>query len=165
MRFLIGKRGVMDTITVILIIVISMISIVFGYKIISAVNVEVQDMDSLPSESKAAFNVVEDKYKSSLNTGFLLLWFGAFIAALISAWFIDTNPVFFFLSLLILIIIFVAAVPIVNVTEAILTSSMLSSETAEFPIILWFIANFYKIIVVQGVIILITLYAKMRAEQ
>lgn len=160
-----GKRGnFTDMIFLVVALVVSIIGIIFGFLIWSSLNDKFQATDVIPTEAKAASSTFTDNYKASFNVGFLILWLGLFGATLISAYFIDTHPAFFFLSLIAYIIVLVAFIPIVNSTQEILSDPQIAATTAQFPLILWFANNFFKIIVAQGIMILIALYAKMRSE-
>lgn len=154
------KGGLSDIIFLVAFLSVIIVLFVFGYKLINESNIRVQTMDVVTDEAKTAMGTVETKYRSTMDTAFLFLWLGSFLAAVISAWFIDSHPVFFFLSVFVFVIILVAVVPMSNALESLISDPQLSSEAARFPVMLFFVTHFFKIVVVQGVIILISLYAK-----
>lgn len=158
-----NKKGFFDMIYLVMIVVTLAIGIVFGYKLLTAIDDKIQASD-MESEAKTASTVVKEKYNGTMGTAFIIVWLASFLGALISAWFIDTHPFLFFISIFILLAICVAVVPIVNTLEAVLSDAELASTTAEFPIIMWFVAHFYQIIIVQCIAILVSLYAKMRSN-
>ena len=158
-----GKRGtVLDSIFIMVSVVIAMIVIVFGYKLISSINTEVQTMDALTPEAKIAYDQVDTTYLRTMDYLFLFFWLASLFTALISAWYIDTHPVFFIISLLVIMVIMVGAVPLANVAESILASDELAASTAHFSIIMWFVENFFRIMLIQTFAISIVLYSKLR---
>lgn len=158
-----GKKGVLDNIYIVIVIVALALLTVFGYKILSDMNTQIQAMDGVAPEGKVAFSSVTDRYHNTMDTAFLVIWFAALMASLISAWFIDTHPVFFVISLFVLIAVMIGVVPLANTVEAVLGDATLSATTAQFPIILFFIEHLFTIALVQGFLIAIALYAKTRS--
>jgi hypothetical protein len=157
-----NKKAVLDSIFIAVAMVILMIIIVFGYKLLSSMNANVQTMDQVPAESKLAIQKVDSSYLKTMDMVFLFFWLSSLFGALISAWFIDTHPAFFVLSIIVIMAIMVGVVPLANVTESILTSSELATSTAHFSIIVWVMQHFFTIILIQSFLIAITLYSKMR---
>lgn len=156
------KASLLDSIYIAVAVIILMFLIVFAYKILSTTNTEVQAMGNIPTEAKTAINQVDIKYINVMDVVFILFWLASFIGALISAWFVDSHPVFFILSIIVLIVLMVAVVPLSNMIESVLSSSMLVSDVAKFPIIIWFADNFFIIFMIQTFIISFSLYSKMR---
>jgi hypothetical protein len=142
------------------------IIVIIGYKILSSMNNEIQDMDSniLDATSKGAMASVEDTYLKTMGSVFFFIWFVVFVSSVISAWFVDIHPAWFFLSIFLFVFIAIAVIPLNNALEAITTNEMLVNETLSFPIIYYFINHFYTIFIVQSFVILISLYAKHRVD-
>ena len=159
------KGGLLDTIFIAVSILIMGVFIIFGYKIITATNDKVQTINEIPDVAKTAYNKVDTKYVNTMDTGFIILWLASFLGALISAWFIDTHPFFFVLSIFVLIPVMVAIVPLSNVFESILSSDELANEITNFPIIMWFSQHYFTIILVQSFMILFSLYGKLKLVQ
>ena len=157
-----SKKAVLDSIFIAVAVVIVMITIVFGYKLLSSINAKAQTMDVVSAEGKLAIQKVDASYLKTMDMVFLFFWLSSLFGALISAWYIDTHPAFFVISIIVIMAIMVGVVPLANVTESVLTSSQLASSTAQFSIIVWFMQHFFIIILIQTFLIAIVLYSKMR---
>lgn len=160
-----NNSGFMDIINIFIIGVVLIVTIVFAYKVMTAFNTNIQASDTFDAPSKAIHEEVKQKFEGTMDSFFILTWFAFYIFALISAWFIDTHPLFFFLSIIVLVVILVAIAPMVKVTEEIVSSTELLSTgwSSQFPIMYFVVQNFYAIIVAQAMLLLIVLYAKSRS--
>ena len=92
----------------------------------------------------------------------ILIVIGMLIATIIGAFFIDSHPVFFVASLLLLIIMMVTVPILSNVYEKFETHPSVSTAAAEFPIISAFFDDWPQYFVVMCAIVLIVLYAKYK---
>jgi hypothetical protein len=156
----------MDIIWVAFIGAVLLITIIFAYVIWSAINTNIQGSEAFDTGSKAISQVTTDKLNGTMDAFFILIWFAFYLFALISAWFIDTHPIFFFLSIFVLVIILVALTPLVKATQEMLTSDVIlaSSWTSQFPIMAFCVQNFFAIIVAQAMLLVIIMYAKTRSQ-
>lgn len=159
-----GKRAVVnDVITIMVFIAVFLAALMFSYKLFKSADTEIQAMDELPAIAKQASTEVKEKFLL-FDTGFIILWLALWIGALISAQFIDVHPVWFALSIIVMIALFVGAAPFVYFLQEFYGSPSLQTDITDFPKIVWFLENMYKIIVVMGFSIAISLYSKMRAS-
>jgi hypothetical protein len=80
--------------------------LLFGYKIMDAVNTEIQASDVIDADGKAASTALRAHYGGAMDYGFLLLAIGLGIATLILAALVRIHPVFiplFFIGLVIVV--------------------------------------------------------------
>ncbi len=98
----------------------------------------------------------------TFDSGFVLLLGGLIISTILSAFFIQSHPAFFIVSLIALAIFIAIAVIFSNLYEEVETSAELSSSAANYPLISNIMSNLPIIVVAIGVGILIALYAKTR---
>ena len=157
-----GQGSLFDIFIMAIFLMIMGIATIIVGKLIFAVNEQIQVDPELPSESKTGVSTIKDTYLM-MDTVVIFFWLSFFLSALITSWFIDTNPVFFILSIVALIIIFVAIIGLANLNEAVLTDDELITTTAQFPKITWIADHFLQFMVVQAFIIMISLYAKTRS--
>lgn len=158
------RANVIDLVIIVASVAALAILIVFAYMLYFNIDANVQAMstDTIPTEAKQSSNIVREKILENMDWVFLVFWLTSFLAAMISAWFIDTYPFFFFFSVFVLVVIMVAIVPLANVLESVLSDSQVVAFTAEFPIILFFVNNLFTVSVIMGFCILIALYSKVR---
>lgn len=140
------------------------VTILLVARINSELNTEIQASDVIVTSGKTASAHITTNFPGWWDAAFIVIWVVLSLAAIISAWFIDTHPVFFFISLPALIVIFIVLIPISNTLETIAADSSLASVISSFPMIIFFINNFFKIMIVEGFLIAISLYAKWRTE-
>ena len=134
------------------------VAAIFGYKIYT----ELQPAFSGTGTSIIAQGAVTQSFVA-IDYGMAFLAFGLFAAMIISAFFIDTHPVIFLVSLILFIIV-IAITPILsNTSMEIATAPSLEAQSANMPVSLHIVGNFPIIAAVLGGILLIALYAKMRS--
>jgi hypothetical protein len=84
-------------------------------------------------------------------------------ATVLGAAYVDTSPVFFVFSLLLLGITILVASQISNVFAAVAATGELSAAAGNFPIAIWIMANLPVILLSGAVLTTIVLYAKLRS--
>lgn len=107
-------------------------------------------------------NVIEktEQAISTFDIMFAILLAGLIISTLIGAFLLDTHPVFFWISLIILVIVIITAALISNIATDTLGGSQFSASYSEFPIMKFFLDNLPLASLVIGALILIALYVK-----
>jgi len=95
------------------------------------------------------------------SIAFLIIGFMG--ATVLGAAYIDTSPVFFVFSLLLLGVTLLVSAQISNVFAAAATTAELSAAAGNFPIALWIMANIPVILLSGAVLTTIVLYAKLRS--
>lgn len=165
LRTRLNKKGITDIIYVVITGIVIILTIVIGYKIMTAFNNQIQDTESITVEAKEIYSITKEKYEGTMDTFFIMVYFIIYIAALISAWFIDTHPVFFVLSVIVLVLLLVGIVPMVKMTEEMVSQSELldTGWTNQFPIMSFVVNHFFAIIVIQAMLLIIVMYAKTRS--
>jgi hypothetical protein len=160
------KRGnVQDLAFVIGVAVFLVISIVFGTMILSKFNDKIQNTDAMPTIAKDISNDYRTGIPSILDKFFLIIIIVLFIGAVVSAWFIDTTPAFFVLSIILLIVVHIAVAIMQNYTENLIESDKISAYALEYPIMVWYTQHMFVIGIVMGAILLIALYGKSRVSE
>lgn len=137
------------------------LTIIFGYLIMDNINDEVQNNDKIPSVAKTANITTMEKFLI-FDGVYLIVWAISLLGTLISAYFIETHPVFFVVFLILLIIILTALIPISNLMESIFGDAHFTDAINNFPIIMFYITHFFKIITIHSFLIMYVLYAKVK---
>jgi len=161
-----SKKGNVGDIAIwIVVVVVLIIAIPFGFRIWSAVNDEIQSNDSFNADTKAVTQNMTDKLPGYWDGGFLLLVFMIYIAILISVWFIDIHPAFIALTILSAILLIVVGGIFNNITEQMIKSEGLATASTHFPILVFFAERFALInfFLIMGV--MIAIFAKWKSRQ
>jgi hypothetical protein len=99
-----------------------------------------------------------------LDQLFVFIAFGTFIAIIISCFFLDTNPIFFIVSMIIFVFQFIIYAVLGNVYAVFATSSDIQATASLFPFMYMFWSNIPIIALVVSILVIIMLYARMRGK-
>jgi len=156
-----NKGGnILDLFYIVLTVVVLAIVFMASWYIMSQVQ---PDLDAHLNNDVAS-NASANALQAIASFDYLLIFIivGLLIATIISAFFIDTHPVFFVMSLL-LFIMFMIVVPVLsNVFDGFATNSQMITAADEFDVTTSFVGELPKYFVVMGGLVLIALYAKYR---
>lgn len=157
-----NKRGqtVFDTIMLLIILFILALAGIVGAMVFSNVNDEVQADSSISLEAKTAMTSINSGYSNWFDAAILaaLIFFWALL--LITSFLIDTHPVFFIVTVVLLLAVFVVSMFIANTYEELSTDSDLVSFSAQFPFTNFIFSNLLLIMIVMGLSTGVALYAK-----
>lgn len=92
----------------------------------------------------------------------IMVFVGLIISTLISAYFIPTHPVFFVVSLIVLIVFMIFVPILANVFDAFATESAMAATADEFNVTTGFMDDLPTYFVVAAGLVLIVLYAKFK---
>lgn len=160
------KRGnVQELMFIVAVGIMFMISILVGFKLNNALNDQLQNISDFPDEAKDASRVVNERFGTIFDFAFVVLFIGLYLVTLISAWFLDSSPIFFIISLVLTILILIAIALLTNVTQGIVGNGAFVGILDRLPIIYFFATNLFKISVVMAGGILIALYAKNKSGE
>ena len=149
------------------------IAIVFGLAIafpivniiFSDINTAVQGMDDMPAVGKTSMNTQATSFSTVWDYTFLVT-FLAVIAGLIGlAYFLPTNPVVVFATMIVIVIVGILSGFLANAWAASTGGTdQFSASVASFPIMNFIISYYLHFTVVIGFLILIVFYAKPNQE-
>ena len=91
---------------------------------------------------------------------FLFFAFGLGAFSIVSAFYINTNPVFFIFSIILMAIMVTISANVTNIFDAFATSSVFEPIAANFPYITTFMRNLPLFFLVIGIIIAVVMHAK-----
>jgi len=155
------KANITDIPYVVAMMFLLALTIIIGYTIMINVNEEIQADPKIPTVAKTANTTTMEKFLL-FDTVYLIIWATSLLGTLISAYFLDTHPVFFVVFLMLLIFILVALIPISNLMEEIFGDAHFTQAVNKFPVIMFYITHFFKIITIHAFLIMWVLYAKVR---
>ena len=137
---------------------VTAICIIVGYLVLDNVKDGLNDMPSDTINKTLVGGLMQSGQNSFSLFDYLFIFLiaGASISLLISAYYVNTNPVYFWVSVIMLLVLILVAVGINNAYDAMSTSDQLGSTMAEFPIIQFFmdhIALYCTIMTLAGIVV------------
>ena len=157
-----SKKGnaVLDTAVVIGVLIIFAIVTITGYYIWTQMSTEITNETN---NSWVAGNLTEmttDRYPSVFDGIFVFVFIMLWIMVIIASFLIDTHPIFFGISLILLIFIFAASVMLANFFDEYFSDAEFGSVTDNFPMTVWIIEHYLMFTIGIGSTILLSLYGK-----
>ena len=150
------RGSVLDLIIVFVILGITLFGLVIGLEIYNEGFAEKWPTTAVGNATKIGMLASLDV----INYGMIFMAVGLIISLVVSAFFIQTHPIFFIISIVMLMIVVVVSAPISNAFMEMVTSDSLSAEAAEYDIATHIVGNIPLFAVVGGFLIIIALYAK-----
>lgn len=159
-----SKKGnaILDLLFTVGLIFIFALFIIGGYLAWSGINAELQADPDISQSGKAIATDVNTNYPAWFDNAFLFVFLGLWIASMLFAYMVDTLPIYFIVTLVLLIFILIIGAYISNAYEEITADGDLGTVASNFPIMNWIFAHLVEIITVMGLSIALVLYAKRR---
>lgn len=167
MTFLGGKKGnsALDVAIFVVILIVLFFFTLVGKYAFTEINTEVQALDDMSAENKAVVSDLNTRYPDFMDTMILVAAILLWCVVLVSAFMIDSHPVFFIFMALIMVAVFVAAAMLSNSVEEILSGDTdLLTAYDSFPITKWIIQHLLELAIVVGSSTSLVLFAKLRGS-
>lgn len=154
-----NKRGsVVDLLYVLLAMFVLAIVVVIGYTMFSGITTELTNQFPDSTTATKTATTLPNMYLA-YNTLFMVIFVFGMLAALVSALFVQTHPVFGVVSIILMILFtFFAAV----LSNAYQDFEATSTDAQRFNMVSYFWAHAPKIMLLGLVLVIIVLYAKTR---
>jgi len=159
------KKGnaFLDTVTILVVAILLIFFIYYSYVAYKDWNNEFQKDDDMSAEAKDMAQNFSAKYPKMFDDGFIMVIILLWIAGLVSSFFIDSHPLFFIITVVLLLFVFYAGVHLGNIYETIVTGDdALTLIVPSFPKANWFMTHLLESIIVIGLSISLVIFAKMR---
>jgi len=156
-----GNVGV-EGLTILVVMVILAISGLFGYKIYEELNADLQNDTTIGAEAKSSSAGLFKVYPSLLDNMFLFIFVMLVIFALVAAFIIDTHPIFFAITIVLLLSVFVVSMFLGNAYDDIASDAELAPYANNLPYINWIMTHILELIIGVSFMIAIALFAKFR---
>jgi len=156
-----SKRGFIETpVTIIVGLFIFGLLAIIGYQVFGELNTDVQASDLNP-EGKELSSSLYARYPATIDGAFLFMFILLWILMLVALWFMDSNPLFLIVIVVIFTILLVAAGMFSNFWEEISTEPDFDFATS-FPSTYFILNNFLLVMVVVALSGLFAIYMKGR---
>lgn len=156
------RAQVLELVLVFVILGVLLVASMLGFKLYN----EFTESDAWSdTEAGQTAKAGAESSMSVINYGFAFLLGGLLIAMIVSALYIKTHPIFFVLSLILLIFVVMVSGPIANTFMGIYNDDAFADERSTFSIAAYITGNLPIIAVIGGFIVMIALYAKPRGGE
>lgn len=166
MIFFQGSRkgnAVLDT----LVIVVFLFAMAFGgvisYSTFDPLNSEIQNDTTSNNYTKNASGQLFTKFPTLYDNLFLMAYGLLIIGVIVSVFYLDTHPIFFAISVILLIVTFSVTALLANAYDDYITAdASLAIYASSFPFMTWIMTHLLELSIAIGFIILIGLYVKLK---
>ena len=164
------KGSLVDVIMYTIIMFVLGIFIIFGYKLMSIINDEIQANPDLSTSAKEIMSSSESRYVSLFDGIFITVFVLLGVVIVVGAYFVYMHPVFYVPSLFIMVFLILLAAILANVFYDVTTTGDLVESRDHFTMIKFIMGTednphtFVPFIVVLGFMVLIVSYAKYSSE-
>ena len=157
-----SKKGnaIIDSLTALSIIVVFALITIFGFKLLGDLNDDFQAQEDFTNVTKQHFNTMEENYPSNFDWLFLTMLVLLFVSTVVFSYLIGAYPVFFIISIVLVIALLFVGGLLSNAYEDVMADSAISA--ASFPITNWVMTNLLVVVLVFAIGIGLALYGSNR---
>lgn len=151
------KGNILDIPVMIVMLAVLAICVLIGFKILLAFNEEVQSNDMFSAEAKAQASYGTGWYDDFLNNSFFFVYIGLTLASVISAYFVDVNPVFFVIFMILMVLFVFTSAIISDVVIGIYGTPEFATISANFGTIQNFFAYLPVYVTISSALIIVSM--------
>lgn len=160
-----NKKGnaIIDGITIIVVMVAMGMLGVFSYYTFDILNTDLMADDDLHQDAKDISNNLYGKHANLMDNLFLLAFALFALFTVVSAFVIDTHPIFFMISVILLVSVLVVAMLMANVYDDVMSDDTISAYANDFTFTGWLMGHLLEVILAVVFIIVIVLFIKFKS--
>lgn len=140
------------------------IAAIFIYQPFTEIMDDLREDEDISATALAPAESLETKYPSIFDSAFLIILIVFWLAAIISAFQIDTYPLFFGISVFALLVILCVPPILGNAFEDTMNDGTVNDYSESFPIMFYIMEHILQFSIFIGASVLVSLYAKSRLE-
>lgn len=154
----------LETMTWMIIITIFALVGIIGYNILGSLNDDIQNDSSFSTEAKTTSQNFTNNYPNIIDNGFMFLLVLIWIAIIVTSFFLDTHPIFFVISIILLPFILFVGATMANIYDETILQDSVNFPNAEndFAKINWVFEHILYILLAVAASTIIALYGKSR---
>lgn len=162
--FLGNKRGnaIADIMLVLVVILVVSVTMFFGYHLLSVFNDDIQNDPSFSNVSKTELGNWQGKFNGVYDAIFMSIIVILWVVLIIVSFLIDTHPIFFVVTLLVILFVFAFALFVTELYDTMLLEDEFSGYDTLFPMTNWVMSNLLIIILAMGFSVILVLFGKNR---
>lgn len=160
-----NKKGSVFDILLLTIILFAMtFFIILGYKTMTEINTEFQNSADLSSNSKTYISDLKGRFVNLFDGIFITIMIILSIAIGVGVYYLDLHPIFYLVSLFVIIFIIIIAAVFANSFSDLTDDPDLETQKDEFTLMPYVMEKFPFFIMVLTFLIIIVMYAKNRSD-
>jgi len=158
------KKGnmIVDSLFYVVILFVFVIVIFVGKIVSSEVNADIQSNDDLSVEGKAVSQNIDEKYNSLFDGVIMMALVLFWVLTLAFSFLIDSSPIFFIVSFVLLVAVLIVAAYLGNAYEELVSDDAFDGVADGFPMTHFVFSNLLGFVVAISLSIGVSLYAKTR---
>lgn len=133
---------------------------IVGYRLFGDINAPIQADATFDETAKSTLQQNYDKFPDWLDGTFMFILGMFWVAMIVSAFYVRTNPVFFFISVLLLTITFVIMMILSNTYEDLTGNADFQESADALPMVNWTMGHFLQVSIVMATTALIALFSR-----
>ncbi len=163
-NYFFSRKGnvLLDGMMFIVILFIFALIIIVSYNFSHNLNIDLQADDDIAQEAKDISSSIDSSFANVWDGIFLLTFVLLWIVVAVLSFMIDTHPIFFVISIFLLVFVVIGAAYISNAFEEITGDDELSTYAVSFPMMNFIIGHLVQFVLAIIVTIMIALFGKNR---
>jgi len=153
-----------EVLTILVVGVIFAIASIFGAQLFDELNGDIQANDEFKNETKEMVATQQGLYSSTMDNIFLMSYVFLIIFVLISSFFLDSHPIFFFITLVLLIAVFISAILVGNAYHELVSDPSISAYANTMPYMSWVMRHIAENVIGIGFMVGIALFIKHKVS-
>lgn len=159
-RFFKSKKGVVTEIAYfVLFLFIAAVVIMITAKVYTSLQDGIQSSSLQSANTDALFQKTDNAYKT-FDSMFLVLVVGLCIGIIISAFFINSHPIFYVITILLWPIVVIISAALSNAYESLMAVSAMQQSTISMTTIPFVLDKLPYISIILSILIMVAMYAK-----
>lgn len=159
-----SKKGnlIVEGLTILIVITIFAIAGIFGHQVFTELNDEIQNDSTMSTTAKETSGDLQTLFPDWVDNTFLFIFIMLIIFVIVSVFLIDTHPIFFAITVLLMIALFVATIFIGNAYNDLASDSTVASYANDMGFMGWVMQHIAETMI--GVIFMtgILLFVKIK---
>lgn len=158
------KRGnaPIDIAVVFIVLVVFSILSIYGYMVFTEVNDDIQADADISPKAKALTDSLHTKYVPTIDGIAMFSMVLLIIFLVVSVFFLDTHPIFFIVTIILLFASILALMEVANAYDDIMKDADIAPYANQFVYIGWIMRNLVTIALSTGFLVSIAMFIKFK---
>lgn len=160
-----SRKGnvVIEGITVIVVAMAFAMMGVFSYYVFDVLNTDLQADPDMDAKGKEVSQNLYNNYSSLFDNLFLFVFVMLVIFVLVSVFMVDSHPIMFMVSVILLVAVFVVALLLANTYDDVMSEPTMATYANEFTYTGWLMSHLLETMIGVVFMIIIALFIKFKS--
>lgn len=158
------KRGnaLIDSVLIVVVLFVLAIGGLYGSMVIDEVNTDIQADPDIGAEAKNVTGTLNSNYIPLMDNLFIFAFVLFAVFTVISVFMLDSHPIFFIISVILLVAVLIVSMLLGNAFEEIMQDPEITSYSNQFTYTSWIMEHIVMVVIGLAAMVLTALYVKMR---